>query len=119
MLIDRKHESAGLLQKKIPLVVTSNMGLRAYCRNAIDLEALKNRCYELYFHVPILEECPQNSELSSFLIRPKFEIRPEYLLALFVKNFQNIFELPRPDFNQPLQDESIDFNTLLGSFFKK
>merc|ERR1712071_705549 len=106
LLIDRKHE-AGLLQKKLPLVVTSNLGLRAYCKTPIDLSALENRCHQLYFFTPILEEVPEiGTTTGPYLIRPKFKIRSEHLLAMFVKTFDNIFELPEPDLSQSLQDQS-------------
>ena len=94
------------------------MSPSAYCKNSIDLDALKNRCWPIYLHVPIYEEEPHIPPDHSYLIRPRFAINAELLLALYVKYFPNIFQLPPPDTTIAIQDQTVNFAEVLGSVFK-
>ena len=85
---------------QFPVTISSNYPLRCYVDNHGDLEALQNRCHSLFLWIKLVDD--GNAE-TAHMRSPQFEIKGETLLGLFVKTFDDPFNLPKLDPSIPIQ----------------
>jgi len=132
--IHKKDGSFRTLNSRYPVVCTSVHSLKAFVTNEIHLMCLENRCHEIFLFVPIFETTPTVSQKPEFppgvpvnalpfphLVRPRFNIGGETLLAMYAIVFEGVDlkDLPARDPNKPLQNLPFDADEFLGTPFKK